>query len=131
MQPQVNHPVSSTSVEAGLNKLVPQENATPPNDPTVKPTVRINKNPTSNPPSITQAVSATKQVSGSILWHAPATPLAEISTPPTINELQSTEPARRTIIDGQCKLLIAIDNDGHEKMFSWRTFLACILHGQS
>jgi hypothetical protein len=59
MHPQVNHPVSPTSVEAGLIELVPQENMTPCKDPTVKPTIRINKNPTSNSPSITHAVSAT------------------------------------------------------------------------
>jgi hypothetical protein len=50
MHPQVNHPISPTSIEAGLDELVPQENATPCNDPTVEHTVRINKNPTSDPP---------------------------------------------------------------------------------
>ncbi len=77
MHPQANHPVTPTSVEAGLEELVPQENATLCNNPKVKPTVRINENPASDPPSITQAVSATNQIPGSILWHAPAMPPAE------------------------------------------------------
>jgi hypothetical protein len=76
MHPQVNHPVSSTSIEASLDELVPQENATPCNNPTFESTIRINKNPASNPPSNTQAESATNQMPGSILWHAPAAPLA-------------------------------------------------------
>jgi hypothetical protein len=88
MHPQVNHPVSPTSIKAGLDELVIQENETPCTDPTVKPTVRINKNPVSDPPSITQAVSAMKQVPGSILWHAPVVPPAETLTPPTIEESQ-------------------------------------------
>jgi hypothetical protein len=99
MHPQVNHPGSPIIIEAGLEKLVPQENATPRNDPTVEPTVRIKKNPVSNSPSITQAVSATNQMPGSILRHAPATPPAETSTPSTIEVSQSNKPVRKTIID--------------------------------
>jgi hypothetical protein len=49
-------------------------------------------------------------------------PPAEILTSPTIKESQSNKPARKTIINRQCKLLIAIDNDEHEKMFHVEDF---------
>ncbi len=59
----------------------------------------------------------------SILQHTPATPPAEKSTPSTIKVPQSNKPARKTIINGQHKLLIAIDKDGHEKMFHVEDFV--------
>ncbi len=99
MHPQVNHPVSPASIESGLDRLVSQENATPCNNPTVEPTIRIKENPKSNPPSFTQALSAKNQMPGSILWHAPAMPPAETWTPSTIKVPQSNEPARKTIIN--------------------------------
>jgi hypothetical protein len=123
MHHQVNHPVSLTSIEAGHDKLVYQENVTSRNNPTVEPSVRINKNPTSDPPSITQAVSPTNQKPGSILWNAPAAPPAETSTPSTIKLPQSDEPARKTIIGRHRKLLIGIDKNGHEKMFHVEDFV--------
>jgi hypothetical protein len=50
-------------------------------------------------------------------------PQAETLTPSTIKMSQSNKPARKTIIDQQRKLLIAIEDDGHEKMFHVEDFV--------
>ncbi len=59
---------------------------------------------------------------GSILWHAPATSPAEILIPSPIEVPKSNNPAGKTIINRQCKLLIVIDEDGHEKMLQMEDF---------
>ncbi len=51
-------------------------------------------------------------------------PPAETATLPTTKAPQSNDPARRTIINRQRKLLIAVDDDGHEKMFHVEDFVA-------
>ncbi len=50
-------------------------------------------------------------------------PPAETLTPPNTKAPQSNDPARRTIINQQCKLLIAVDNNRHKKMFHVEDFV--------
>jgi hypothetical protein len=103
--------------------LAPQEKEDQCANPRVKPTVRINESPASAPPSINQATSARKQTPSLILRQAPTVPLAVSATPPTIKDSLSEVPASRSIINRQRKLLIEIDDDGHEKMFHAEDFV--------
>jgi hypothetical protein len=47
---------------------------------------------------------------------------SELHCPPSQSS-KTNEPARKTTIKLQCKLLILIDNDGHEKMFHVEDFV--------
>jgi hypothetical protein len=124
MCPQDHHPVFPTSTEDCSTALAPQEKEDQCTNPRVEPTIRINESPASAPPSINQATSARKQTPSLILRRAPTAPLAVSATPPTIEGFLSEVPASRSIINRQCKLLIKIDDDGHEKMFHVEDFVS-------